>query len=212
MLLREIKERGGERTEFKPRDLLNTALFVMSENSAAALGELPLDPLLHIASMLDGRSLAACCECSSKSLAQATEVHLGAFWEELRRALPATSPAAAHSGCPKSEYVHAWAEAQGRCPRCGKQSPQHTGSPEDGYDERQAHLCHWFSGGGTSRRRSPLVDRTGNDALPSASAPSSQAAPPPQQQTLARWLVPVERWPAAAPPPAPPAVEAMALD
>lgn len=112
---------------------------------------LPTDLQLCIAASLDGKSLATFCECTSKTLCEATSPHLDVFWKDLLRALPADAPAPTtpRTGDSKSKYVHAWAVAHAACPRCGRVSRRLPSADElvmeDGYAQTQRHLCDYFA-------------------------------------------------------------------
>ena len=162
-------------------------------SSQSMLSNLPLDPLLQIAGSLDGRSLAAFCECTSSDIKRHTEPHLGAFWTDLLRALPGDTAEGAR-GSVKADFVHAWAESQNRCPRCGRQGPQ-VSPLQDGYAQTQRHLCDWFELSESSAGRARLCF----DSPAALATEESMVVAPTstlQQQTLARWFHPVPRPPA----------------
>lgn len=149
--------------------------------------EMPLDILLRIAALLDGRSLAAFGECTSRDIAESTTPHLASLWKDLLQELPCDE-LAEKSNDIKADYVRAWALTHTRCPRCGKKSQSR--HPEDasfeGYTQSQQHLCEWFSSSAACRHRRTSTRQFPQMAQPQASLPDSDLT----QQSLTQWLVP----------------------
>ena len=173
-------------------------------SSGDSMLRLPLDVQLQIVSILDGQSYASLVEMTSRALASALAPFRSSFWEALLRALPTTTTVLPRTDDVKSDYVRAWAMAQSRCPRCGKQSRRCSNADEeslpdeDAYLRSQSHMCEFLppvppsfrarSSSRTAERVSPMMARC--HEVEEDSPSSSASARPMQQTSLAAWLVP----------------------
>lgn len=135
---------------------LDLCVYIGDDDEAAqssrALTDLPLDVHLRLLSLLDGRSLAAFAEGTSREFAGCVGPYLGPFWQAHAKSAVAAVPSPSSSSSAeetaaeqqpyaflsprayppplpaedaaecKSQYVRAMARVEQRCARCGRQS------------------------------------------------------------------------------------------
>ena len=123
------------------------------EEAPVGLLHLPVDVLLRLATLLDGRDLAAL-DATATELRKHFRGRLAPLWLSLHCQLSLSdesteAPRDDSDATRKSAYVRTWAAMQRRCPRCGRQGRRaQPGSDEEGGLDtgRYMHLCEWLTG------------------------------------------------------------------
>jgi hypothetical protein len=160
---------------------------------SSPLTEMPTDIQLAIMRELDGSALAALVDCTSRDLASALGAHVGPFWRSLHVELaregavkgPDDSIEDDAVAQLKSDFVQAWAAAEARCPRCGRQSRE--SGVLDIQGRAQKHLCDWFNtperDAANATRRARKLDKPAKLAS-TEEAPDGRHSPSSVQTTL----------------------------